>query len=244
MRSCFAATRRSSATSCCCGRTSRTPRAMPRTTSGSSRTPPASVTRGRTTSPTWTRASTPPTTCAPGSGPRRCAPTFAAPIGGGLVGGPETGVVPARPVRRGHPAVERGSRGPDRRRAARRRPARRRAHGGSRVGPRPGAPSPLVCDPGHGATARGACQDDRPFAARPDGDVRRCRAAVRRGARSTISRPSACCRSTSRVAAETLRGCDVKVCTVVSYPFGADTQRRRWRRPRPASPPAPTSSTS
>ena len=83
---------------------------------------PGCATARRATSPTWTPASTRPTTCAPGSARLSCAPTSSA--RSATSGGPseDTGDPAARPLQRGHEALERGDRRPHRLRAARHGP--------------------------------------------------------------------------------------------------------------------------
>ena len=87
-----AATRRSSASSSTSGRASPTTAATP---DGYERVPDRGdrhpLPRATTTSPTWTPASTRPTTCAPGSAPRSCASTSSSEVGERLVAQPEDG---------------------------------------------------------------------------------------------------------------------------------------------------------
>ena len=85
-------------------------RARPRLLVAADRRDRASVTTRATTSPTWTPASTRPTISARGSARHSCARTSIARDRRGLVAEPEDRRHPARPVRRGHEAVERGDR--------------------------------------------------------------------------------------------------------------------------------------
>ena len=94
---------------------------------------------------------------------------------------PETGVVPARPVRPGHAAVERGCRraGSASTRSTPTRSSPSSPGAGCRTTGRSSLPPTLsVAD---GATPRGASQDDRPFAARSGRDAAGRRAALRGG---------------------------------------------------------------
>ena len=157
---------------------------------------------------------------------------------------PETGDFLRELFVAGHAPVERGGRP---RRSASTRSTRTPLVGelaGSRVlGPPAGSSAPAY-------TVRrrwhyGSRSSPRRSTTRCSIRRRRCRtssgSARRRG--STTSRPCACCPPACRRQSRLLRGCDVKVCTVVSFPFGADTtkakiaaaeqcDRRRRRRAR------------
>ena len=157
--SCSAATPRSSASSSTSGCASRPTTARPTATRSGSRPRPGSATPPRTTWPTWTPASTPPTTCARGS-----ALHSSAPISGrrwGRPGGVRLGqVCCSRPLPRGHPADDRGDRPEARLRATRHGAARRRAdvgrveHRGRAGGPAARASSPACRCRSRPASAR------------------------------------------------------------------------------------------
>ena len=242
--SCSAATPRSCATSSPSGATSSTRRIMRATTNGRCRPQPASATRARATSPTWTRASTPPTISAPGSARPRCARTSAGPSGPTGGASPETGAFLRSLFARGHAPVERGGRRSGRLRPARHRrrssPSSPRGEGLRAAGP---FPTMVTQQWPYGSRSSRRRSTTR-CSTRPRrlGDVERA-CATRRG---THHFAAVCVlpflrRARGRGASRLRR----QGRTVVSYPYGDRLDEGR-RSPRPSrrSRAAPRSSTS